>query len=1075
MAGLLDAVMAGDAVRIRSLVDTDSLDLNAPDQNGQTALSRASGADQVASIEELIALGARVDGTDQNGQTALFAASRENSVNAIRALVDRGARVEAEDKNGQTALFAASRENSVNAIRAIVDRGARVDAEDKNGQTALFMAARRGMVNAIHTLLHRDANVNHRDNSGRTALFAASQTGQVDAICALVERGAKVDAKDENQQTALSEASRKNQVNAIAALVNTHRLSVNITDGSGRTALFEASKTGSMDAIFALVGLGGDVDHTDGYGRTALFEASLANQVDSIEALVNVGANVNKEGRDGSTAFDVANEHGLKDVVSALKSQGATHRDTFASSLSEKGIFERKRLQLSISLDEYWTKITQNRDRSQRKPRDIALSYFYDNGDIRMIVAFRKGWVGSVYRDPTDGTFPCFSEVEADSNTHLQSVGIDTVLYTREGKVYKNGIDLRQESGPLTNIPSSTRLGCFAQNGDDFYIVKSVVPLRIMKVTGTSCEEIEAREKCFAKYSLKHVVKKKYPNLVAIENMLVDQNQGKEGIFGVATAGIMLDREHLFVGHATVMQGKGDCFPNYLVHSLSEEKKRGQMHYMFFYTIAFDSGMVRLSRMTSCFQPPPSTKETFHKMTVPTGLSSYGEQFLVSFGRAEQTSWVTSYPKNEIQAMLAPVDSWNDDNYVFHPSYAESLRTARNVSMSTWNNLIGTNKTGLIGTTVTHGGRFNPAIASFGGHDGTFVTAWRKFNGNVEEWKGYNQVAMETCSLKIEGGKLVYTRESEVAEFQVGTTAAGGEDPRLITENGCPLMFINDLNASQQRRMYVHNLLTDKHMMTTLPFCKNLLTFPRHENNKRCKEKNWGPFYHEGLLHFVQSVNPFKVGKVGDAFKCPSSPAQAEQECGSAWTHVFPQNLAPIVDKFGVNFRGGTPGVPVGEGHEAEYLFVGHSVITTKETDCFPDFVVDRMMGKTTEATDHQKKYRKMYMSFFYTIGQKVGTVGRQKGVNMWEMKRLSCCSHLPGKNQNFSKIQFPAGLAKAKLGREFGDAFVVSFGDEDRYGGFCAVNREFLNAVLRPVADWNVGNYVFDINYFQNVLNVTN
>ena len=864
------------------------------------------------------------------------------------------------------------------------------------------------------------ANVNLTDSNGRTALFAASEGGKVDAIGALVELGADVNRPDSN----------------------------------GRTALFAASANGKIHAISALVELGAGVNHPDRRGRTPLFAASRENQTGSIKALAELGADVNKEDDEKKTPLLVSIKLELKDAIKALKHHGAMGRGTSADTFRTKEIFETKRLQLSISLDDYWKAIT--RDKTDKKtPRDISLSSFYDDGNARMIVAFEDGFVGSVYRD-IDGKFPCFSSLEADN---LQSAGRGKVIYTRAGKVYENSIDLQEETGPLKTIPHSTRLGCFAGNGDKFFIVKSVVPLRILKVAKGSCSEIKAAEKGHASYPTTAVVKKDYPNLGAIEHMLVDENRTGESIFGVATAGVRFGGEHLFVGHAKVTQ-QGDCFPNALVGSLSKDQGE-EMHYMYFYTIGFDSGMFRLSRVTSCFHPPPSSEETFHKKTVPTGLSRYGRQLLVSFGRDTQKSWVTSYPETEIRAMLAPVSSWNDNNYVFHPSYAESLRTARNASRSTWHNLIRTDRAGLIGTSLEHGGRFNPAIANFDAHDGTFVTAWRKLNGSVEDWIGYNQVAMETCSLKIEGGKLVYTRESEVAEFQVGTTTAGGEDPRLITENGCPLIFVNDLNKSGSRRIYVHNLLTDNSVMTVHPFCNNL--------DRLGKEKNWGPFYHNGLLHFVYGLNPLKVGMVADTFRCPSAPGQTAQECKWVDTAGTPANIGRIISTFHLAFRGGTPGLPY---REHEYLFVGHSVIHTKAKDCFTDFVVERMMGKTTEATAHQKKYRKMYMTFFYTIGKKASGGGEN---NVWEMKRLSCCSHLPGKNQNFSKIQFPAGLAKANLGREFGDAFVVSFGDEDRYGGFCAVNREFLNAVLRPVADWNVGNYVLDINYFQNVLNVTN
>lgn len=90
-----------------------------------------------------------------------------------------------------------------------------------------------------------------------------------------------------------------------------------------------------------------------------------------------------------------------------------------------------------------------------------------------------------------------------------------------------------------------------------------------------------------------------------------------------------------------------------------------------------------------------------------------------------------------------------------------------------------------------------------------------------------------------------------------------------------------------------------------------------------------------------------------------------------------------------------------------------------------------------------------------------------------WGIKRLSCCSQFAEKIENFGKIHFPAGLAKANLGSEFEDCFIVSFGEKDEFGGFCAVNRKFVEYVLRPVQEWNAHNYVVDANYFQNIARI--
>lgn len=238
--------------------------------------------------------------------------------------------------------------------------------------------------------------------------------------------------------------------------------------------------------------------------------------------------------------------------------------------------------------------------------------------------------------------------------------------------------------------------------------------------------------------------------------------------------------------------------------------------------------------------------------------------------------------------------------------------------------------------------------------------------------------------------------------------------------------------------------------MTIHPFCHNI------SGNM---EKNWGPFYVDGELHLVYNVDPFVVARVDRGFECPS-PISTNIECHKLSRVPTARNLTKVFDKHGLTMRGGTPGLLFAEN---EYLFVGHAVQKSGNDNCFPDFTVQRAMWKSNES-NHAKMYKQFYTAFFFTIGKKDGT---------WRITRLSCCSHFPGKRKNFTKIHFPAGLAKADLGGEFKDAFIVSFGEQDVYGAFCAVNRKFIECVLRPVDKWNVHNYVVDINYFQNVGNI--
>jgi hypothetical protein len=198
-------------------------------------------------------------------------------------------------------------------------------------------------------------------------------------------------------------------------------------------------------------------------------------------------------------------------------------------------------------------------------------------------------------------------------------------------------------------------------------------------------------------------------------------------------------------------------------------------------------------------------------------------------------------------------------------------------------------------------------------------------------------------------------------------------------------------------------------------------------------------------------VDPLKVIITGD-----NGDPDWEEQCMHVSEWTLPPSIKEALTANGLSLRGGTPGLKIGTG---EYLFVGHS--HTRDTTCFPDFTVQQEVQKRNER--YQRSYSNLYCIFFYTI--------KLHDDNVWEIDRISCCSQLPGKRQNFTKIVFPCGLTRAKLAWDAKHAsFIVSYGEQDMYCNYCAMTEQFIQYVLRPIEEWNVHNYIVDVNYFNNV-----
>ena len=120
-----------------------------------TALSSFEpGADQKAM--GLIAAGAHVDATNQEGDTALHKASLHGYVEIVRALLDHGAAVNARNKANNTPLHIAAMACKTPVAKLLIERGADVTAKNGERDTPAEEAQKLGCVSA--TQLFRAAS-----------------------------------------------------------------------------------------------------------------------------------------------------------------------------------------------------------------------------------------------------------------------------------------------------------------------------------------------------------------------------------------------------------------------------------------------------------------------------------------------------------------------------------------------------------------------------------------------------------------------------------------------------------------------------------------------------------------------------------------------------------------------------------------------------------------------------------------------------------------------------------------------------------------------------------------------------
>lgn len=94
-----------------------------------------------------------INATDRSGYSALMYACSSGRLKIVEYLIDHGADIELRDNlNGETALFIAVRFEHVNIVKYLLSHGADQDVVDKNGETVHRIALSKNMVDILDVL-----------------------------------------------------------------------------------------------------------------------------------------------------------------------------------------------------------------------------------------------------------------------------------------------------------------------------------------------------------------------------------------------------------------------------------------------------------------------------------------------------------------------------------------------------------------------------------------------------------------------------------------------------------------------------------------------------------------------------------------------------------------------------------------------------------------------------------------------------------------------------------------------------------------------------------------------------------
>ncbi len=305
-----------------------------------------------------------INAIDENGDTALHVAARVNEADLVSFLIIKGADTEIRNNSGDTALHVAIKNDAIDAAKVLAIVHGDIFAKDMDENTALELALSKGdeWYDAMITVQTGEL----RDVDGESIVHYFVKTRDEKAIDRCISVGIPLSVKDNNELTplhiAFSSPENSASIRIAAKLllsgaepvrgdfsyfedaVRTHNMILRFNDGqtplhlatidghtgvvdyilnektsvrtvdilaaqdiSGATPLHEAVRYGRVDIARLLLSKGAKINAMDSLGKTPLLLIIPKNAMQSMyPLLLKNKANINQKDMYGDTVLHVA-------------------------------------------------------------------------------------------------------------------------------------------------------------------------------------------------------------------------------------------------------------------------------------------------------------------------------------------------------------------------------------------------------------------------------------------------------------------------------------------------------------------------------------------------------------------------------------------------------------------------------------------------------------------------------------------------------------------------------------------------------------------------------------------------
>ncbi|XP_055932458.1 ankyrin-3-like [Argiope bruennichi] len=302
------------------LIDTESeCDVNAFDENGNTALHIAVLLGKINAIHALLIRGADADFPNREVNAPLHIAIIQGNSDVLDIVLQYVTKPNILDKDELRPLHLAVLHNQIDAIPKIgcLDN-IKVNYLNGDGDSALHLATKLGNLEAIAELYYLGANLNLKNSKGYSPIHLAVLHNKLTVIDTLVHCGARIDAADRHRNTPVHLAVMKKNIAALR-LICYLRANINLRNSYGDAPLHSAIMSDCIHAVKVLLEFEANIIILNAKGMTPLHIAVCLGNKDIIETLIQYGASVHCVDVNGNSPLHSAakfcNSIGIKTLI----------------------------------------------------------------------------------------------------------------------------------------------------------------------------------------------------------------------------------------------------------------------------------------------------------------------------------------------------------------------------------------------------------------------------------------------------------------------------------------------------------------------------------------------------------------------------------------------------------------------------------------------------------------------------------------------------------------------------------------------------------------------------------------